>query len=259
MLLKLIFHDPMRRLLLLYSLYVAAVAAVMGRRGIWARKPARAAGSGRTIRKVLVIGATGGIGQQLVRQALELGYETTAFVRDPAKVTITHPQLRVARGDVLDLASVEAAMEGQDAVVSALGQRQLFVPSNMQTEGMRNILQAMETRGVRRIVCVTALGLGDSVGKLGLATTLLVFPFILAIIFWDKSRQEQLIATSKLDWTVVRPPVLTDGPKTGTYRHGHDVGSYIVTSRLSRADVADFVLKQLTSDQYLRMAPGIVP
>lgn len=246
----------MRLALLLYSLYVAAVAAVMGRRGIWGAKPFGPT-AGRPIKKVLVIGATGGTGQELVRQALDRGYEVTAFVRDPAKLRIAHPQLRVVRGDVTDPSSVEDAVEGHDAVVSALGHRRLFVPSTVQTEGMRNILSAMERHGVRRLVAVTALGLGDSVGKLGLLSVLVVYPLILAVYFWDKGRQEQLIKESELDWIVVRPGVLTDGAKRGSYRHGHGVGSYLGMSRIGRADLADFMLNQLTDDTYLRSAPGV--
>ena len=247
----------MRLLVLLYALYIAAVAAVMARRGIWGAKPFAAATSAGAIKKVLVIGATGGTGQQLVRQALDRGYEVTAFVRDPAKLEIRHPQLHVVRGDVMDRRSVEDAVAGQDAVISALGHRRLFVPSTVQTEGMRNILRAMEKQGVRRLVAVTALGLGDSVGKLGLLSTLLIYPFILAIYFWDKSRQEQLIGASDLDWIVVRPGVLTEGPKRGSYRHGKAVGSYLGLSKIGRADLADFMLNQLSDDTYLRTAPGV--
>jgi len=249
----------MKLLLFCYLLYVGLVAAIMRARGVHAATPSPRSAAPGTIRRVLVIGATGGTGRELVKQALERGYEVTAFVRTPAKLALTHPQLKIVRGDVLDAAAVQAAVAGQDAVVSALGHRRLFVPSRVQTEGMRNVLQAMEQHHVRRLVCVTALGLGDSVGKLGLLATLLVYPFILAIYFWDKSQQEQLIGASELDWVIVRPGVLTDAPKSRSYRHGHHVGSYLSMSRIGRADVADFMLNQLNDDTYLRQAPGIAP
>lgn len=246
------------RLLLLFVGYGAAVSAIMARRGVWPATSAPRPGSTPpAIRKVLVIGATGGTGRELVKQALERGYEVTAFVRDPAKLGTTHPQLKIVRGDVLDYASLEPAVRGQDAVVSALGHRRLFVPSRVQSEGTRNVLRAMETQGVRRFVAETALGLGSSAGKLGLLPSLTFLPLVLPIYFWDKSRQEQVIAASDVDWVIVRPGVLTDAPKSASYRHGVEVGSYFGITRSSRADVADLMLNQLTDDTYLRSAPGI--
>ena len=109
-----------------------------------------------------------------------------------------------------------------------------------------------------RFVCETSLGLGNSVGRMGLLGTFFVLPVILVIYFWDKSRQEQVIAASPLEWVIVRPGVLTNGAKRGVYRHGHNVGSYIWPARSGRADVADFMLNQLTEDQYLQTAPGVV-
>ena len=244
--------------LLIFLLYALAVSAVMARRGFWSPTMATMKSSGRRIERVLVVGATGGTGRELVSQALEQGYEVTAFVRDPAKLQLTHPRLKITRGDVLDANSVDAAVRDQDAVVSALGHRRLFVPSRVQTDGTRNILRAMEAHGVRRFVCETALGLGNSAGRMGLLGTFFVLPVILPIYFWDKSRQEQVIAASPLEWVIVRPGVLTNGAKRGVYRHGYDVGSYIWPARIGRADVADFMLNQLTDDQYLQTAPGVV-
>lgn len=114
------------------------------------------------------MGATGGTGRQLLVQALERGYEVTAFVRDPSRLSIAHPQLTVVRGDVLDRDSVETAMRGQDAVLSALGHKRFFYPTRILSEGTRNILRAMEGQGVRHLVCETAMGIGDSAGRMGL-------------------------------------------------------------------------------------------
>lgn len=243
--------------LIIFLLYALAFLAVMARRGFWSPKTAQIKSSGRPIKRVLVVGATGGTGRELVNQALERGYEVTAFVRDPAKLQLTHPHLTIARGDVLDAESVDAAVRGQDAVISALGHRRLFVPSRVQTDGARNMLRAMEAHGVRRFICETALGLGNSAGRLGLPATFFVLPVILPIYFWDKSRQEQVIAASPLEWVIVRPGILTNGAKRGVYRHGVDLGNYIWPTRIGRADVADFMLNQLTDDQYLQTAPGI--
>jgi putative NADH-flavin reductase len=195
---------------------------------------------GRTHRhsaRILIVGATGGTGLQLVARALERGYAVTAMVRDPARLKIDHPRLKIVQGDVLDIASVEAAVGGQDAVVSALGHRRYFHPTRILSEGTRNILSAME--------------------RMGLYYTLFVIPVILPFYFWDKTRQERLIAASSVDWVIVRPGALTNRDSRGRYRSGRDVGSFLWTVRVSRGDVADFMLNQLTSDTHLRAAAGV--
>ncbi len=148
-------------------------------------------------------------------------------------------------------------MRGQEAVVSALGHRRFFYPSRILSEGTRNILRAMEGHGVRRFVCETSLGIGDSAWRMGLYYTLFTIPAILPLYFWDKARQERIIADSDVEWVIVRPGVLTNGDKRGRVRHGHSVGGFLWTPRISRADVADFMLNQLESDAYLRAAPGV--
>jgi putative NADH-flavin reductase len=200
---------------------------------------------------ILIIGATGGTGRQLVQQALDLGHQVTAFVRKPAKLKMEHPNLRVAQGNVLDYASVESAMQGQNAVLSALGHKRFFWPTKILSEGTRNILGAMKSRGVSRFICESSLGVGDAVGRLGLPATFLFVPLILPFYFWDRLRQEKLIEESGVDWIIVRPATLTNGPARGDYRHGPKVGSYIAPKRVSRVDVADFMLKQLADDAYL--------
>jgi uncharacterized protein YbjT (DUF2867 family) len=92
---------------------------------------------------------------------------------------------------------------------------------------------------------------------MGLYYTLLVVPLILPFYFWDKTRQERLIAKSEVEWTIVRPGALTDGPARGYSRHGRHVGGFFRTVRISRADAADFMLSQLVSDTYVRAAPGL--
>jgi putative NADH-flavin reductase len=207
--------------------------------------------------RVLIVGATGGTGRELVSQALNQGHRVTAFVRSPDRLRLRHARLTVAQGDVLDHPSVEHAVPGHDAVLSALGHKRWFYPNRILSEGTRNLVRAMEKHGVRRLVCETALGIGDSRGRAGLYYTLFVAPFILPFYFRDKERQEAIIRASALDWVIVRPGMLTNGPRRGVYRHGLNVGHWLVSCRISRADVAEFMLRQLTDDRYLRSTPGV--
>jgi putative NADH-flavin reductase len=207
--------------------------------------------------RILIIGATGGTGRQLVKQALDLGHEVTAFVRKPAKLKIEHPNLRVVKGNVLDYASLESAMRGQNAVVSALGHKRLFYPTKILSRGTSNILRAMKTCNVPRFICESSLGVGSATGRLGLMSTFLMIPLILPFYFSDRVRQEKLIEESDTDWVIVRPCMLTNSEPKGSYRHGPNVGNFILTRRISRADVADFMLKQLTDDDYIGTAVGV--
>ncbi len=245
------------KFLVLFILYAIALSAGLARGGLRSKTAASTGTPGRRPTRVLIVGATGGTGRQLVGQALERGYVVTALVRNPSKLQIKHPQLQVIQGDVLDYASVEAAVRGQEAVISALGHKRFFYPTRILSEGTRNLLRAMETHNVTRFVCETSLGIGDSVGRMGLYYTLFVIPVILPFYFWDKTRQERLIAASKVEWVIVRPGVLTNGEKRGAYRHGRDVGSFVWTVRISRADVADFMLNQMAGDTYVGTAPGV--
>lgn len=209
------------------------------------------------IKRLLVIGGTGGTGRRLISQALERGYKVTALLRDPDKLAIDDTNLRKVQGDVLEPASVNAAMSGQDAVISTLGHKRFFYPTRILSQGTANLINAMETTGIRRLVCQTSLGIGDSAGRMGIYYTFFTIPLILPFYFWDKTRQEQLIAGSSLDWVIVRPGLLNNSDKQKTIRHGRQVGNYLTTVRISRSDAASFLLDQLDSDEYLGAAPGI--
>lgn len=242
---------------LLYAIALCVALAYSGFRSSTVTSAAQPRTSRTAPLRLLIIGATGGTGRQLVAQALERGHFVTALVRNPAKLELQHPRLTLAVGDVLDYGSVEPATRGQDAVISALGHRQYFYPSRILSRGTGNLLRAMDAHGVRRFVCETALGIGDSAGRMGLYYTLFVIPVILPFYFWDKTRQERLIAASPLEWTIVRPGALTNGQRRGKYIHGSGIGSFLLTVRISRADVAEFMLDQLHDDSYLRLAPGV--
>ena len=244
-------------LLVAFLAYALALSLALARAGHRSHASAAPSALHTDIRRLLIVGATGGTGRQLVRQALERGYVVTALVRNPAKVETRHPQLKVVQGDVLNAAAVDRVARGQDAVVSALGHRRYFGPTRILSDGTRNILRAMQAYGVRRFVCETSLGIGDGAGRMGVYYTFFVIPVILPFYFWDKTRQERAIAATDLDWIIVRPGVLTNSAPRGRYRHGRRIDGFVWTVRISRADVAAFMLDQLTSDVYLRRAPGV--
>ncbi len=208
--------------------------------------------------RLLIIGATGGTGRELVRQALERGHQVTALARRPEKLALAHERLTIRRGNVLDPASLDAAVRGQEAVLSALGHKRWFYPTRILSEGTRHLVDAMERHGVRRLVCETALGIGDAWWRMGVYYTLFVRLFILPFYFHDKVRQERVVRASGLDWVLVRPGALTHGPRRGRIRSGPRVGHWLWTQRISRADVAAFMLDQLADDRWLRQSPGIV-
>jgi putative NADH-flavin reductase len=157
---------------------------------------------------------------------------------------------------MLDPDAVDKAVHDQDAVISALGVEKLR-KNTILSDGTRTIIQAMERHGVQCLICISSLGVGDSKGQLGRLYTWFLIPFVLRNLFADKERQEQHIRASALDWTIVRPGVLTNGPHTGSYRHGFSPTDRSIKAKISRADVADFVLKQLTDDTYLHKTPGV--
>jgi putative NADH-flavin reductase len=208
---------------------------------------------------LLVFGASGGTGRQIVEQALAQGHVVTAFVRDLAKFDLRHSNLRLVKGDVLDGAAVARAMPGHDAVLSALG-APATKTGTLRSEGTRNIVQAMEKAGIRRFVCQTSLGYGDTRPVLARASPLfrwIIAPLMLRKLFADHAVQEEIIKQSGLDWVIVRPGNLTDGGRTGAYRHGFAATDPAIKVEVSRADVADFMLKQVSDDTYLRATPGI--
>jgi putative NADH-flavin reductase len=207
--------------------------------------------------RLLVVGSTGGTGRQVVAQALERGHEVTALARKPEKVKTTHPRLHVFPGDVLDPESLRGAVRDQDAVVCVLGHRKYLRPTSILSRGTANLIEAMRGAGVRRLVCQTSLGAGGSFGRLGLYYTLFVVPVVLQFYFWDKHRQEKAVRASGLDWTIVRPAALTNGPRRGTFRHGEKVGSWVATLSISRADTAAFLLDEIEAPRYVRRAPAI--
>jgi putative NADH-flavin reductase len=204
--------------------------------------------------KLLIFGSTGSIGRPLVEQALEQGYTVTAFARNPAKLDIQHPNLKIIQGNVMDFASVEQTVQGQDAVLCVLGSGR---KGTIRSEGTRQIIQAMEKTGVRRLICQTTLGAGESWENLNFFWKYIMFGALLREVLADHQKQENEVMQSHLDWTIVRPGAFVDGDRTGQYRHGFPSNDKTIKLKISRADVADFLLQQLTNDSYLYKTPGV--
>ena len=203
--------------------------------------------------QLLVVGATGGTGRQTVEQALQAGHFVTAFVRDPAKLSIQHPNLTLLTGDVLKPETVLPAVRRQDVVICSLGSR----PGQQDqavAEGTRNLIAAMHQAGVQKLFVVSSLGVGTSYEEASLPSKLIIKTLLSGVIA-EKEKQEQAVRESGLDWTIVRPTSLTNGPVTGHYRIGeHLPFSRFDFPRISRADVAAFLLGQLDNDTYRQKA-----
>ncbi|URM38647.1 NAD(P)-dependent oxidoreductase [Flavobacterium anhuiense] len=205
--------------------------------------------------KVIIFGATGTVGIEIVKQALKNGDEVTAFVRDPRKMqNISHPNLYIHVGDVLSLNDVENALQNQEAVFCALGDGR---KGKIRAEGTKNIIEAMRKKGLNRLICQTTLGLGESYGNLNFIWKHVMFGMLLKKAFQDHKLQEKYILDSNLDYTIVRPSAFTDDQITNTYRIGFD-GSYKeLNLKIARKEVADFMIRQLNTNEYLKRTVSI--
>ena len=206
--------------------------------------------------KIILFGSTGRTGRLLAKRAVMEGHEVTAFARDPARMTIVHSRLRVVRGDVLDADSVDRAVRDQEGVLCALGPPGRKPPPVL-SQGIRHILDAMEAHDVRRIVCISAAGAlredaGFFVGNLGLR----LFRLLLRGVYREHGQMLEEIQRRDVSWIVVRPVLLTNGPRTGRYRVALG-GIPRWGFRISRADVADFMIKQVARDEHVRQMPAI--
>ena len=208
-------------------------------------------------KNVIIFGATGGTGQILVNEAIAQGHRVTAFVRTPERYQQTNENLRIVKGDVLNIASVEQAMQGQDAVFCTLGMPNIMDRSLLRTKGTKNIIHAMEKYGVKRLICQSGLGAGKSYASLPVHYKYFIAPIFMRALYVDHNGQEKLIKQSPLDWTIVRPASLTNGKFTGQYWHGLAGTDQGLNIKISRADVASFMLKQLEDQTYLRKSPVI--
>lgn len=204
--------------------------------------------------KLLVLGATGPTGRLIVAQALARGFTVRALVRSAHKARGLEGA-ELVTGDARDDAVLRQALAGCDAVVSALGTPvSPFRPVTLLSVATQALVQSMEAAGVRRLVCITGIGAGDSAGHGGFAFDRLILPALLRHVYADKNRQEAIVRASGLDWVLVRPSVLNDKPARHEARALTDLSGFH-GGTISRADVASFVLDQVRSNTWLQRAP----
>jgi len=203
--------------------------------------------------KLVIFGASGKTGLELVKQALEKGHLVTAFVRDPSRLPVKHDRLNFSTGDVFDLESVAKAVQGQDAVVCVLGSSDLK-KTTVRATGTANIIQAMQQKAIQRFIVVTAMGTGDSWDTLS-PINKFFYATLLKSSREDHEAQETAVKKSGLKWTIIRPSGLVDEPKTGLYEVGENIPAK--TSKIARADVADLILKELEQNALLHKAVTI--
>jgi putative NADH-flavin reductase len=195
-------------------------------------------------RRILVVGATGGTGRELVKQALDAGHHVTAFSRTATQLPLEHQHLRKIDGALpQDAGALSNAMPGHDAVISALGRGQSFASHQLIEQCVPALLTAMRAHGVRRLIFISAIGVGEAIRDVPLLPALFART-LLRGIYADKVIGERMVRESGLDWTIAQPAGLTNGPRTGQYRTGERLDLARVP-KISRADAADFLLRQV--------------
>lgn len=205
--------------------------------------------------KFVIFGATGSVGQELVKQGLTLGHEVSAFPRNLQKLRTGHPGLRRFQGNALDLAEVTEAVHGQDAVIIALGAG-ISDKSRLRTRGTQTIVKAMEAAGVRRVICLSAHGVADSYAGLPWHYKVVIVPLLLRHVFADHGGQEEALRESNLDWVIIRAANFSGKPLNKPARFGKFESTAGLRLQVSRDELAKTILVQLSDDTYLRQAPS---
>jgi putative NADH-flavin reductase len=209
--------------------------------------------------KLTVFGATGGVGREVVTQALDAGHHVTAYVRNPAKLDVTHPELTVTAGELTDRDAIQRAVTDADAVISALGPSLDRKATEMPLiEATRNIVEAMQATGVKRYIGMATPSLRDLRDEGGLLSR--VVPFMgrtfLKRAYRELLEMSQLVIDSPLNWTIARFTRPTDGARTGTVRAGF-LGREKIGASITRADIAGFLVEQTTDTRFHRTSPAI--
>lgn len=207
--------------------------------------------------RVIVFGATGTVGRLAVAQLLDEGHEVTAFARRPECLdSLSHPKLRLAKGDALDRAAVAAVIEGQEAVVVTLGAG-MSRKSRVRSQGTLNVIEGMHAHGVRRLICQSTLGAHESWSNLDFFWKRIMFGALLRPVFLDHEKQEELVRASGLDWTIVRPSAFTDDLQTGPAKVGFAPEERQLRLKITRHEVAAFLARQAGERAWLRRAVAI--
>jgi len=206
--------------------------------------------------KIVIFGATGTIGRLAVTRMIEDGHHVTAFARHPEKLALRHENLTLHPGDATDREAVLAAVQGQDAAVITVGAG-ASRKSTVRSQATLNVIQAMQAHGVRRLICQSTLGAHESWSNLNFFWKRIMFGALLAPVFRDHELQESLVRASGLDWTIVRPSAFTDAPVRGALKEAIRPGDRALRLKIPRAEVADFLRRQLIDARYLRRAVGI--
>jgi putative NADH-flavin reductase len=202
------------------------------------------------VANIVIIGASHGIGMELLDQALQQGHRVTALFRSQQGFARRHERLQTIIGNAVDQEILNRAVTGQDVVCWTIGIKPTLKPVTVFSEGTRCMLRAMKDANVRRLVCITGIGAGDSRGHGGFFYDRIVNPLLLRTIYEDKDRQEELIRASDTDWIIVRPGFLTNWPLTRHYRVLTDLTG-VTAGKISRADVAHFMLENIVSRECL--------
>ena len=208
--------------------------------------------------RILIIGASKGIGLETSRQSLAAGYDVRALARSASSIKLHDTRLEKVRGDALSQRDVEAALVGVDAVIVTLGVGlgELIKPVHLFSDATRVLIAAMKDQGVNRLICVTGFGAGDSRASIG-PLQRVPFQIVFVRAYDNKSRQEQLIKESGLHWTIVRPGVLTNGLRTGRYKVLREPSEWR-NGIISRSNVADFLVKQIDDRTFISGTPVLV-
>lgn len=205
--------------------------------------------------KIIIFRSTGNIGKSLVLESFAPGHIVTAFTRNKKNLKgIQHRNLRAVEGDILDKEAVKKAVKNQDTVICVIGSGR---KGTVRSQGTKNIIEGMQSQGVKRLICQSTLGAGDSRDNLNFFWKHIMFGWYLQGAYKDHELQEKYVMESNLKWTLVRPDAFTDGQATGNFRHGFSPDDRTVTLKISKADVAMFLLMQLNTDQYLKKTPGL--
>lgn len=201
--------------------------------------------------KIVIFGASGKTGTLLTQLALDEGHQVTAYVRRPDSLRLQSPNLKVIAGNLNDVAKLKLAIAGSDAVLSTLGGSSLTKHSPEIIDGINHIITTMGKEGVNRLIYLSSMGAGESRKMMGILIRFFIAGIMLRVPLADHTANEQSIIKSNLQWTVVRPAGLTNGPKTGRLKHGSKIAVLKGTPQVSRANVASFMLQQLSDTTYL--------